>query len=49
MFRAAAHDFEAGDRPADGLRSNVRWLAFGENDCFIEDLGLCVSIFSLPD
>jgi 2-polyprenyl-6-methoxyphenol hydroxylase-like FAD-dependent oxidoreductase len=34
---------------ADGLHSNVRRLAFGEHDRFIEDLGLCVSIFSLPD
>src|SRR5215470_4342045 len=34
---------------ADGLHSNVRRLAFGEHDHFIEDLGLCVSIFSMPD
>ena len=34
---------------ADGLHSNVRRLAFGEDDRFIEDLGLCVSIFSMPD
>jgi 2-polyprenyl-6-methoxyphenol hydroxylase-like FAD-dependent oxidoreductase len=34
---------------ADGLHSNVRRLAFGEHDHFIEDLGLCVSIFSVPD
>jgi 2-polyprenyl-6-methoxyphenol hydroxylase-like FAD-dependent oxidoreductase len=34
---------------ADGLHSNVRRLAFGEDDHFIEDLGLCVSIFSMPD
>jgi 2-polyprenyl-6-methoxyphenol hydroxylase-like FAD-dependent oxidoreductase len=34
---------------ADGLHSNVRRLAFGEHDRFIEDLGLCVSIFSVPD
>src|SRR5215469_8423995 len=34
---------------ADGLHSNVRRLAFGEHDGFIEDLGLCVSIFSMPD
>jgi 2-polyprenyl-6-methoxyphenol hydroxylase-like FAD-dependent oxidoreductase len=33
---------------ADGLHSNVRRLAFGEHGRFIEDLGLCVSIFSLP-
>jgi 2-polyprenyl-6-methoxyphenol hydroxylase-like FAD-dependent oxidoreductase len=33
---------------ADGLHSNVRRLAFGEHDRFIEDLGLCVSIFSMP-
>jgi 2-polyprenyl-6-methoxyphenol hydroxylase-like FAD-dependent oxidoreductase len=34
---------------ADGLHSNVRRLAFGEHDRFIEDLGLCVSIFSAPN
>ena len=34
---------------ADGLHSNVRRLAFGEDDRFVEDLGLCVSIFSMPD
>jgi 2-polyprenyl-6-methoxyphenol hydroxylase-like FAD-dependent oxidoreductase len=34
---------------ADGLHSNVRRLAFGEHGRLIEDLGLCVSIFSLPD
>ena len=34
---------------ADGLHSNVRRLSFGEHDRFIEDLGLCVSIFSMPD
>jgi 2-polyprenyl-6-methoxyphenol hydroxylase-like FAD-dependent oxidoreductase len=34
---------------ADGLHSNVRRLAFGEQDQFLEDLGLRVSIFSLPD
>ena len=34
---------------ADGLHSNVRRLAFGEHDRFLEDLGLCVSIFSMPD
>jgi len=34
---------------ADGLHSNVRRLVFGEDDRFIEDLGLCVSIFSMPD
>jgi 2-polyprenyl-6-methoxyphenol hydroxylase-like FAD-dependent oxidoreductase len=34
---------------ADGLHSNVRRLAFGEHERFIEDLGLCVSIFSMPD
>jgi 2-polyprenyl-6-methoxyphenol hydroxylase-like FAD-dependent oxidoreductase len=34
---------------ADGLHSNVRRLAFGGDDRFIEDLGLCVSIFSMPD
>ena len=34
---------------ADGLHSNVRQLAFGEHDRFLEDLGLCVSIFSMPD
>ena len=34
---------------ADGLHSNVRRLAFGEHDRFVEDLGLNVSIFSLPD
>jgi len=34
---------------ADGLHSHVRRLAFGEHDRFIEDLGLCVSIFSMPD
>ena len=34
---------------ADGLHSNVRRLAFGEPDRFVEDLGLCVSIFSVPD
>ncbi|HEY6276541.1 MAG TPA: FAD-dependent monooxygenase [Streptosporangiaceae bacterium] len=33
---------------ADGLHSNVRALAFGEHDRFIEDLGLCVSVFSMP-
>jgi len=27
----------------------VRRLAFGEHDRFLEDLGLCVSIFSMPD
>ena len=32
---------------ADGLHSNVRRLAFGEDDRFIEDLGLYVSIFSM--
>ena len=34
---------------ADGLHSNVRRLAFGEHDRFVEDLGLYVSIFSMPD
>jgi 2-polyprenyl-6-methoxyphenol hydroxylase-like FAD-dependent oxidoreductase len=34
---------------ADGLHSAVRRLAFGEHDRFLEDLGLCVSIFSVPD
>src|SRR5215472_2895978 len=34
---------------ADGLHSAVRRLAWGEHDRFIEDLGLCVSIFSMPD
>jgi 2-polyprenyl-6-methoxyphenol hydroxylase-like FAD-dependent oxidoreductase len=34
---------------ADGLHSNVRRLAFGDHDRFLEDLGVCVSIFSLPD
>ena len=34
---------------ADGLHSNVRRLAFGEDDRVVEDLGLCVSIFSMPD
>jgi 2-polyprenyl-6-methoxyphenol hydroxylase-like FAD-dependent oxidoreductase len=34
---------------ADGLRSNVRRLAFGEHDRFLDDLGLFVSIFSMPD
>src|SRR5215469_2137647 len=34
---------------ADGLHSNVRRLTFGEHDRFLEDLGLRVSIFSLPD
>jgi 2-polyprenyl-6-methoxyphenol hydroxylase-like FAD-dependent oxidoreductase len=34
---------------ADGLHSNVRRLVWGEHDRFIEDLGLCVSIFSMPD
>jgi 2-polyprenyl-6-methoxyphenol hydroxylase-like FAD-dependent oxidoreductase len=33
---------------ADGLHSNVRALAFGEHGRFIEDLGLAVSIFSMP-
>jgi 2-polyprenyl-6-methoxyphenol hydroxylase-like FAD-dependent oxidoreductase len=34
---------------ADGLHSNVRRLAWGADDHFIENLGLCVSIFSMPD
>ena len=34
---------------ADGLHSKVRRLAFGEDDRLVEDLGLCVSIFSMPD
>jgi 2-polyprenyl-6-methoxyphenol hydroxylase-like FAD-dependent oxidoreductase len=34
---------------ADGLHSAVRRLAFGSPDRFLEDLGLCVSIFSMPD
>jgi 2-polyprenyl-6-methoxyphenol hydroxylase-like FAD-dependent oxidoreductase len=34
---------------ADGLHSNVRRLAFGQPDRFIEDLGLCVAIFPMPD
>jgi len=33
---------------ADGLHSNVRRLAFGAPDRIVDDLGLCVSIFSLP-
>jgi len=31
---------------ADGLRSNVRRLAFGEHDDFVTDLGMFVSIFT---
>ena len=34
---------------ADGLHSTVRRLAFGEDGRLVEDLGLCVSIFSMPD
>ena len=34
---------------ADGLHSAVRRLAFGEHDSFLEDLGLYVSIFSVPN
>jgi 2-polyprenyl-6-methoxyphenol hydroxylase-like FAD-dependent oxidoreductase len=34
---------------ADGLHSAVRQLVWGEHDRFIEDLGLSVSIFSMPD
>jgi len=34
---------------ADGLHSAVRRLVWGQHDRFIEDLGLCVSIFSMPD
>jgi 2-polyprenyl-6-methoxyphenol hydroxylase-like FAD-dependent oxidoreductase len=34
---------------ADGLHSQVRRLAFGEDARLVEDLGLCVSIFSMPD
>lgn len=34
---------------ADGLHSAVRRLVWGEHDRFIEDLGLRVSIFSMPD
>jgi len=34
---------------ADGLHSNVRRLAFGEDDDFLTDLGMFVSIYSVPD
>jgi 2-polyprenyl-6-methoxyphenol hydroxylase-like FAD-dependent oxidoreductase len=34
---------------ADGLHSNVRRLAFGEHDRFIEDLGFYVSTFPAPN
>ena len=33
---------------ADGLHSNVRRLAFGDERQFVKDLGLYVSIFSVP-
>ena len=34
---------------ADGLHSNVRRLVWGSRDRFLVNLGLCVSIFSVPD
>jgi 2-polyprenyl-6-methoxyphenol hydroxylase-like FAD-dependent oxidoreductase len=34
---------------ADGLHSNVRRLVYGEHDRFVRDLGLYVSIFSVPN
>jgi len=34
---------------ADGLHSAVRRLVWGQHGRFIEDLGVCVSIFSMPD
>ncbi|GAA3205584.1 FAD-dependent monooxygenase [Nonomuraea roseoviolacea] len=48
--------FERGDRRrfdyvvgADGLHSNVRALAFGEESRFVRHLGMYVSIFSAPN
>jgi 2-polyprenyl-6-methoxyphenol hydroxylase-like FAD-dependent oxidoreductase len=34
---------------ADGLHSNVRRLTFGEHDQFLRDLGMFVSIYTMPD
>jgi 2-polyprenyl-6-methoxyphenol hydroxylase-like FAD-dependent oxidoreductase len=34
---------------ADGLHSNVRRLAFGDHDRFVRDLGMYVSIYTVPD
>jgi 2-polyprenyl-6-methoxyphenol hydroxylase-like FAD-dependent oxidoreductase len=34
---------------ADGLHSNLRRLAYGEDERFLRDLGLYVSIFSAPN
>jgi 2-polyprenyl-6-methoxyphenol hydroxylase-like FAD-dependent oxidoreductase len=34
---------------ADGLHSNVRRLAFGEDDGCLTDLGMFVSIYTVPD
>src|ERR1044072_8474789 len=34
---------------ADGLHSNVRALAFGDESAFVRDLGYHVSIFSVPN
>jgi 2-polyprenyl-6-methoxyphenol hydroxylase-like FAD-dependent oxidoreductase len=34
---------------ADGLHSNVRRLAFGEHDSYLRDLGMFVSIYTIPD
>jgi 2-polyprenyl-6-methoxyphenol hydroxylase-like FAD-dependent oxidoreductase len=34
---------------ADGLRSNVRNLAFGDDPAFVSDLGFYVSIFTIPN
>ena len=34
---------------ADGVHSNIRRLAFGPEDRFARDLGLFVSIFTVPD
>jgi len=33
---------------ADGVHSNVRWLAFGEESTFVRDLGACVAVFRVP-
>jgi 2-polyprenyl-6-methoxyphenol hydroxylase-like FAD-dependent oxidoreductase len=44
--REATFDFVIG---ADGLHSNVRALAFGEESQFVRPMGYYISIFTVPD
>ena len=34
---------------ADGLHSNIRRLAFGEEEQFVRDLGMYLCVFSVPN